>query len=822
MSFRHDLSAALRATVRSPLSSIPAVVTLAVGTSGTIALITLLSALVLRPLPVDRPGELVSVTARDPRGQQMGFPVPFLPELAALSDVFDSAGLALISSVATAEVPGAWTPVALDSVSADYFGTLRLAPMAGRLIDASDGADAAGAARVVVLGHGFWQRHFGGDPGVIGRDIRIENVPFQVIGVTPPSYFGLRVEVSTDLTIPLAAFPQVVGLTLAPDQMMVGTAAVARLGRGVTRAQAAERVATLWPAMVRVALPPGMDRARQDRFLNGSAEVEDLSTGFSYLRERYTRLLTAVLVLCGWMLVVACVMVAGLLMARAAAMDRDRATRVALGASRMALARGVLLESLVLSCAGVLAGLPIALWGAPRLLQLLSTNFWIPATIDLAPDWRVMAATALAGAVIGLLVGMLAAWRASTLAIDPLLRTARMSAGTAGVWRWSHRLLVAQTALSVVLIVGAVALRSHLRSIRDVDPGFVSEGVTRVSLWPEPGAPQATIDDYRALQEDIAGLPHVESAAFINGDIAYGAEVSPGFPVEPLHDGRPGDELMVYVDVVSPGFLQTLSVPLTVGRDFTWEDVQGRPPVALVTASLAARLFPGGPALGQRIRLRATREPLDLEIVGILPDARLRDVRQAAPLHMLVAQAQIGLAREPRMLVKLKPGVTAAGTSVSDLVRRRGRHYVVQEQSLDAQIDHQLARERLLTAFAGFFGIFAATLVVVGLYALLSFIVTTRTAEIGVRMAIGASPGRVRGMIVWQSLRVVLAGALLGLPAALAASRWLSWMMPAIAPEVPVIAILVLLILLALGLTGAWIPARRASRVDPMTALRAE
>lgn len=818
-SLLHDLRLAVTALWRAPGSAIPAIATLAVGTSGTVAVVSLLYAVVLRPLPVERPHELVSITAHNEQGQPLDFPVPFLPELSKLTDVFESASVTLSSSPVTAEVGGALSLAVVDSVSADYFRTLDIAPLAGRLIDASDLADTPAAAQVVVLGYRFWQRHYIGDSTVVGQNVRIENLSFRVIGIAPPQYFGLRVELATDLTIPIGAYLRLQGVTLGPGQMMVGTAAVARLHAGVEIDQAAGRVDTLWSEIARMALPPAMDRARQDSLLKGSATVEDLSVGLSYLRDRYSRVLISVLMLCAWMLLVACVTVAGLITVQATARDHERATRIALGASRSQLARGVLFESVILAGTGVALGMPLALLAAPRLVQLLALNFWVPTTLEVAPDWQVFGVTALIGLGIGVMVGGLAAWRATRLTVESVLRTARAPTTDAG--GWIHRLLVVQTAMSVVLIVGAVALASHLWLIRHVNPGFVSQGVTRLLLWPQPGAAAATPEDLRAIQEAITTLPHVVSAAFVNGDVGEGADANSGYPVGPIFDTGPGTGLQAHVDAVSPGYVETLRVRLVAGRDLTWQDSATRPRVALVTESLAARLFPGETALGRRIVIRATERPMDFEIVGILADPRLRDVRQAAPLHVLVPQAQIGPAREPRLLVRLRRGVPAAGPAVAEVVRT-GRHYVVHEQSLDTQIDHQLTRERLLASFAGFFGVFAATLVVVGLYGLLSFIVTSHTREIGVRMAIGASPVRVRAMVVWQSLRVILLGAVVGLPAARAASNWLSWMMPDMAPPAPAAAGVVMLLLIALGLGGAYLPARRASRVDPMSALRAE
>ena len=288
------------------------------------------------------------------------------------------------------------------------------------------------------------------------------------------------------------------------------------------------------------------------------------------------------------MLLVACVIVAGLMTAQATARDHERATRIALGASRVQLARGILFESVILAGTGVALGMPLARLAAPRLVQLLARNFWVPTTLEVAPDWRVLGVTALIGLGIGVMVGGLAAWRATRLTVEAVLRTARAPTLDAG--GWSHRLLVVQTALSVVLIVGAVALVSHLWLIRHVDPGFVSQGVTRLLLWRHPGAAAAKPDDFRALQEAIAALPHVVSAAFVNGDVGEGADANSGYQVGPIFDTGPGTELQAHVDAVSPGYVETLRVRLVAGRDLTWQDSATSPRVALVTESRGSAL----------------------------------------------------------------------------------------------------------------------------------------------------------------------------------------------------------------------------------------
>lgn len=815
-----DLRYALRQLRLAPGFTAVALITLALATGANTALFSLFHALVLRPLPYADADRLVSISPYDDKGQQVGIPVGVIDAIAAEQGLFDAASAFLGGAPAvTVDRPGLASVLGtIDFVSGSYFSTLQLTPHIGRLFNDVD-VSADASAPVAVLSYRFWQQHFNGDPAVVGRQIQLRGLPFTIVGVAPPRYSGLWIETGADITAPLPAFMRV--LRIPPGAPFVAQAAVARLRSGITMEQAQSRLQSLWPSLVET-IPPGQASAAwRTSMQRNRPRVLPLSTGFSFMRDRYTGPLQTLIALTAWMLLVACVNLASLLLARSAARDREYATRLALGASRWSLVRQALTEGVLLAAMGTVCGLPLAWWGPRALTAFITADYLAPIRIDVSPDVRVLATTGLVALVI-----------AGVFALVPAVRTARREGSEAlgttrtvarGTTRWGNALLVGQFALALTLLVGAAALSTSLTRARNVDPGFEVAGLHSITLFavPDRTAESGSATYLRALLASLEKTPGIESTAFTDGRLAGGytrtADVARA--EEPVSSNGIGANN----DIISPGYFTTIRLPLVAGREFTWFDDVKSPPVAIVSASLAQRLFPEGDALGRHIRV-GTVEPRrqSIEIVGIAADASVRDIRQSRPFNVFLPLPQ---ETRPTSTPELLVRATGAPPSIADIrqiVEAPGLHRMQRWRSVDDQIDRLLLRERLMSGLAMFFAAMAAILIAIGLYGLLAFSVRTQTREIGVRLAVGASPAQVRGMIISRGIRLATIGCLIGLPLALFAGRALQdYLFQVEATDIRLLAGVGLFVL-ALTLAAAYLPARLASRVDPASALRAE
>ena len=824
-----DVRYSWRTLARTPGFTAAAILSLALGIGANAAVFGLLNAVVLRWLPVRDPHQLVQLTYTDPTNGagswNSWFGYPQLEEFRALSrrlsGVFGGVGLGRVS-VAT----GSTSDVAqADAYTDNFFDVLGLAPQYGRLFvrgDDREGAD------VVVLSDQYWRRRFGADRAIVGQPIAINQLPFTVVGIAPPEFSGLYPGGARDLWVPLRALERVL-----PDPnrwrasftswlLMAG-----RLAPGVSLESAQAELDAIHRNLLarQLAASARRDSPLTQRMVRESHLVlRPAGTGiYNSLRNTYSLPLELLLVVTGIVLLVSCANIANLMLARGSRRARELAVRIALGSGRARLIRQLLMESLLLSIAGGFAALVLAWNGSAVLVRMISTGEG-PAPIDVHPDWRVFAFTAVVSIAGGILFGLAPAFRGSRIGPALALRAGTRSLTTSS--RVLDRaLVVVQVALSLVLITGAGLFARTLHNLRAVDVGYDRENILLFSVDSRLAgyAPEKAGSLYRAILEKAASVPGVQSASLslvrpVDDQIYLVNSIS-DIDGKKLPDG---ERIRVAWNAMGPGYFSTIGTAILVGRDFSFQDGSDGARVVIVNESLARRALPGLNPIGHRLN--------GSEIIGVVKDSRYGGAReQPRPVLYRALFRQDGT---------LDPAASA-GNGVSFELRYRSRAIpaddvrravasvdrgvsIFRVKTLRAQTEESLVRERLLATVAGFFGGLALLLAAVGLYGLLAYSTAQRTAEIGIRVALGAG----RAQIVWMTLRetlwLVAAGVACGVPLAL----WLSGFAEALlfgiaATDPPTIAISIA-VLAAIGALAAYVPARRASGIEPTAALRYE
>jgi predicted permease len=812
-----DIRYAIRLFRRSPGFVAVAVVSLALGTGANGALFSLLNALMWRELPLRNPEQLVHVGVQTRDGEPRGLSFPMYAAFAQRQQVFSSMIAWWGDGILSVEAGGQLTRGDIWAVSGNFHDELGVAPLAGRWLQpADDNLVAMTPARVAVIGHSFWQRHLGGQPNVIGQTVRIENEPFTIVGIGPAGFTALGLVSEPDVTVPLSAMPLVVsnrltfvrGETLALD---VG----GRLRDGVTIDQARAQLTALWPDIRSAMLPPAWQGAQRDAFLANRLDVTSIARGQDYfLRRRFTQPLGIVLGVSALVLLIACVNLASLLLSRMSLRTSEMALRGALGASRSRLVRQVATEGLLLSLAGAGLGLLVAWWSSSALSALMTADYLVPSRLTVTPDWRVLGFTASLAALTGVLVSIAPAWRATRR--DLAAGVPQGGRASSGVGRVSKGLVIAQTALSVVILMDAGLLVRTLTHLRGVDPGLRVDGAILAQLTPRPQGYADLVDDayYPQLLARVAALPDVQTVGWTRMRIARGDKWS-----EPVRrSGAVDAGLSASVAFVSPKLVDAIGVRMLQGRDLRWTDDSKGPRVALISEALAQRLFPHGDAIGARIDLGADAKGRGLEVVGIVSNARLYDVRDSNVLAVYAPALQ-QRARGGALVIRSARASAIIGP-LRKAVESLGHEYVMTVRSVAEGTDRALLQERVTAYLATFFGGLALALALIGLCGMMLYTVAQRTREIGVRVAIGAARTDVVVMIVRETLTLVAAGVIIGAPLALAASRLVASLVVGLTPSDPLTLGLVIAVLLMVGAVAGYIPARRASRIDPMEALR--
>ena len=821
-----DIRFALRMLRKSPGFTAVAVLTLALGIGANTAIFSLLYTLAFRNLPVPHPGQLVRFGAHVGDDPYVALSVPMFEEFARSQKAFSGVFAWAPEGVFNIEIKGTLSRADIWPVTGNYYSELGATPEIGRLIGPEDvDLHATAATPLAVLGYSFWQRRYGADPGVIGNMVKIEGIPFTIIGVTRKGFGGISAEDLPEVTVPLTAEPLIEGDPDVQKHLQRGNAlgieAAGRLKAGVTMEQARADLETLWPSIREAVMPASLSAAERLRYLSLHLKVESGARGASYLRHRFSQPLYLLLGIAGVVLLVACVNLASLTLARAASRSHEIGVRVALGASRARLVRQMLTESIMLSLAGTLAGLAFANWGSRALAAFIIGQIYIvPATLHLAPDLRILGFAIAAALLTGILFGLAPAWRATREDPNAALQQASRTLGS-GTGALGKGLIVTQVALSLVLLAGAGLFIRTLQKLRAVDPGFRTRSVLSIDLMPKPGGYKNLewVSYYRELTDRVSSLPGVISAGHINRHPGDGMEWTEEVRIR----GTNTEDFRADLGMVMPGAFRTMGIELHRGRDFNWEDDDHAPRVAVVSRGLADQFFPHTGAIGQHIDITTRPKWQNIEIVGIVSDASLYDIRKHAPPTVYLPTTQYGdYMGWSDVLVQTSIPPAAMAASVSREIESLGHEYVTSVTTISENINRSLLQERVTAFLSGFFGGLALLLAAIGLYGLMAFNVTRRTREIGIRIALGAERNSVQWLVLRETLALAALGLAVGLPCALAASRLIAGALYGVPAKDPVTLAAVSALLVGVAALAGWFPARRATRIDPMVALRHE
>jgi predicted permease len=818
-SLRQDVRYGVRLIKQRPVFAAVTILTLALGIGANTAIFSILDALVLRNLPVWRPDRLVEVAATYRNGAQVPFSFPIFQLLEENQRVFSSLFGWTGGLNYNVETDGALFPSCVRGVTGNYYSALGATPLLGRFIGPADATSTPGTP-VAVLGYEFWSSRFGRDPAVIGKVIRIEGASFTIIGVSRKWFMGMTPGAAPEITVPITAGP-FARLTTNRSSLWIFSAG--RLRDGVTIEQASAQLRLFWHKILVPTAPTDVPGQRLQSWLDMGLEAKSASTGINAdLRLQLERPLHVLMGLAGLILLVACVNLANLTLARLVARSREMSVRVALGATRLQIIRQLLTETILLSGAGALLSFAFAHWGGHLLLAMIATPA-APVTLDLRPDWRIFFFTASAAIGTGVLIALAPAWQTSRQhPADALRADERTLAGSTG--RLSKGLIVTQIALSLVLVFGAGLLLQTFEALRSFDPHFERRSVLQVALNTRPeGFNTVDMNSYRKqLIDAVASLPGVISASFAGLDIPAG-DTGWKDTVSAAAVDSPADAARVATLVVaSPGFFQTLGIPIISGRNFSWADDQQHPLVAIVDNNLARRLHPSGNVLGTRVHFGVQPELQNLEIIGIARSARLVNLRDPDALVIYVPSPQHPRYSELGNLFVRVESPAATTRPVQNEVQSHGHEYSISAKTLEETGHQALAEDRTTAVLSTLFAGLALLLAGIGLFGLMSYTVTRRTREIGIRMAVGAQQGTILRLIIRESVVLCAFGIILGIPCAIAATRLITHMLFGVAPADPLTIVGAAATLLAVGAVAGYWPARHAVTIDPMVALRHE
>jgi putative ABC transport system permease protein len=818
-----DLKYAVRALRANPGFALVAVLSLGLGIGANTAIFSLINAVMLRSLPVSHPEELVQLGiggGESNRGDHLGsasFTNPIWEQIhdrqEALAGTFAFADqrFDLSTGGVVRRAPGAW-------VSGDYFRVLGVAASAGRLLQPAD--DVRGCRAVAVLSHGFWQREYAGAADIVGRSISLNGHRFEIIGVSAPGFSGINVGRSAGVFAPLCTLDILQqGRDLLDARSFWFLNVFGRLSPGGTLAQAQSGLAVVQRAVYEASVPTHWSADEQADFVENTLTVRPAATGMSAVRGQYRDALFALLVVVGVVLLIACANVAQLLLARATARQHEIAVRLALGSGRVRLVRQLLTESLLLALLGAAVGLLFARWSSEVLVRFLSQS-GRAVVLDLSVDLRVLGFSILVAVVTGILFGLAPAWRSAR--VDP--QSAMRGAGRGLVGRTRHRLakgiVVGQVALSLVLVVAAGLLVGSFQRLTTLDPGFRAAGVLILSAdWSNAGLSDTSAGGIpRTLLDRMRAVPGVRRAG-----AALLTPISGSSWNDFVVDGV-ADEMLVSLNGVTDGYMETLGTGLLAGRDFTPQDRADAAPVVLVNQTLARRFFGEASPLGKTISttLHDSVGP-PMEIVGVVADAKYRRLDEATHPTAYVPLEQTELWSAGVELALRTEGEPAALIPViTQAVREVNPAIALEFTTLSSQLATSLARPRLLATLSAFFGALALLLAVIGLYGTMSYSVTRRRNEIGIRVALGSARTGILRMVAGEAATVIAIGVVLGVVLALAAMRLVAAFLYGVTASDPLTLTLSALALSAVAMTAGLVPAWRAAGVDPTEALREE
>ncbi len=806
--------------------AVVAILSLALGIGANTAIFQLIDAVRLRTLPVKDPDTLAFVniperhwTSGNVTGYYSWLTNPMWEQIRQDQQVFSSVAAFGGERMNLARGGEARRAVTLF-VSGEFFQTLGVPALMGRVFTAND--DKRGcAAPGAVISYSLWQREFGGASNVIGKTLTVESHPFDIIGVTPASFYGVEVGRNYEAALPLCAEPTVRGeYTYLDLRRTWWLGVVGRLKPGVTLKQANAQMQAISREVFEATIPAEYDAEGRKHYLEYKLGANSAANGTSRLRRQYEQPLWLLLGIAGLVLLIACANLANLMLARASARERELAVRLALGARRQRLIRQLLFESLLMALIGAALGAVMAQAVSRGLIAFLSTQDQ-PVVVDLGLDWRLLGFTGGLAVLTCLLFGLTPALRATNTppaaAMNAGGRTIGASREKFGLRR---ALVVTQIALSLVLVAGALLFVGSLRNLLTLDAGFQQSGllITDVDFSRLP-IPKDQRQEYkRQIAERVRALPGVEDAATVDIVPISGNSWNQNIVI----GGKsPGDSLM---NRVSDHYFRTMGTPLLAGRDFGPQDTASSPRVAIVNEAAARKYFSGN-AIGKtfHVGVYAGEPDPEFQIVGVVANAKYRDLREEfSPVTFFALAQDSHPDQETSVLIRSAAALQSLTAELKRSFAELNPEITISFISFQGQIRDGLLRERLMATLSGFFGVLAGILAAIGIYGVIAYMVARRTNEIGVRMALGATPANVLAMILKEAGVLLAAGAAAGLLLATLGARTAKALLFGVAPDDPKSLLVAVAVLGVIAIAASYWPAHRAARLEPMKALREE
>jgi len=833
-----DICYGLRQLRRSPGFTAVVVVTLALGIGANTAIFALMDTVILRRLPVEKPGELFQVqigNADEGGGGSAGespFPTPMWDQLRDHQDVFSRVFTWSGSNAFGLPEWGTGPAVNEIWVSGGFFSGLGLRPVAGRWIADSD--DRRGCPAVAVLSYSFWQEHYGGAKSAVGSTLALGSHSFEVIGVAPPGFFGMEVGGKFDVAAPICASAILGGKESRLDNVEFSWLNVG--GRINPKLSRAQRTARLRILATRLFVPPNASAEEREALMRIILRIVPAATGITDLRGQFSQPLQILMVVVGIVLLIACANLASLTLARGAARHKEIAVRQALGASRTRLIRQLLTECALLSSAGTLLGVLLAHWTAALLLHIISKQQNTVFFLDLSLNTRILGFVLAIATLTSLLMGLLPALRSTRVSLSSGVKGSQSSeVGRNLGFRGRQWIVGSQVALSFVLLVAAGLLLRSFVKLATLDIGFDRNNVLLVAthLKPAKVPPDRWLATYSEIESRLKALPGVLSVGYSNNTPISGAlmefsnvqsdwfKLSTSLTSSTSVKANP--DAPVYANFISPGYIPTLRMRLLAGRNFTSADLETSSGVAIVNETFSRRFFPHMNPIGKIFQMNNPGEKA-YEVVGLVEDSKYQSLREGTQAVVFLPPNQLpalfGDSEQLELRTAIPPSamvapVRAAVAGVSSAI-------ALEFDTLAEQVNRSLFQERMLALLSGFFGALALPLAMIGLYGTLRYLVTQRQTEFGIRMALGATRNSILGLVMRDLVAVLAGGLAAGILISLAATRVLQQMLFGLGPRDTATMLLAAGLLTAVALIAGYLPARRATMVDPMVALRNE
>ena len=830
-----DIRFGLRVLLKKPGFTLIAVLSLALGIGANTAIFSLLDAVLLKSLPVHEPEKLVLFGNAKDQGITNGFPdaswdlfsYSFFKQAQQRTDVFS--GVASLMSLTWTthgfvNSAGDIQKIDVQLVSGSYFPVLGVNAALGRILTDTDD-QTLGAHPVAVVSYPFWQQRMGGDPAATSKTVTIDETTYNIVGVAPREFFGTTVGSAPDMWVPLAMEKQLppAHFNGRNSEDFQSLYLIGRLKDGVTAEQANGAINLLFKQSLQARAGAQPTEKRLQQIQKAYIELTPVSRGLSTLRTQFSLSLRVLMGVVALVLLIASVNVANLLLAHGAARSREFAVRIAVGAGRIRLVRQLLTESVLLAMLGGLAGVAFAWWGS-RLLLIMASDGPEALPIDVNPNVRVLGFTIGVSLLCAIVFGIAPALRASRTEPNAALKGGKTAALSALRNPLGKAFVVAQVALSLLLLVGAGLFLRTLINLQKIPSGFNLDNAMLLQV--DTSAAGFKVEDpkltsmLREAEDKVRAIPGVQAASFAFYIFNQGFWTTPAYTRE--QNSLTDETRSLRINVVGPDFFAAMGIPLVAGRGFGPQDTAKSQKVAVISESMARRFFPNGSPVGKRFGIHDPQATEQVEVIGVVKDAKYGGLQeQFRPIAFyLHTQEPMPLSN---LVVRFSGSPSAVVPQIRQTLREVNRNLPIDDVvSLSDHIGRSLVQQKLVARLASFFGLLALLLACVGLYGVMSYGVARRTNEIGIRMALGARDQSVLWLVLREALTLVVIGLVIGVVASLLVTKTAESLLYELKPNDPLTIAFATLLLAAVAALAGYLPARRASRVDPMVALREE